>query len=79
MGIKKFNSIAYHPQGNAAAERSVKTVKERLTAVLAAAAGNDWDDLAPLVSFAINSTNLVRVHGVLPLRAGLRATGAAPP
>ena len=56
MGIKKFNSIAYHPQGNAAAERSVKTVKERLTAVLAAAAGSDWDDLAPLVSFAINST-----------------------
>jgi transposase InsO family protein len=55
LSIRKTRTTAYRPQSDGRVERMNRTVKECVTRLLRVYA-EDWDELLPFVTMAINST-----------------------
>ncbi|RWS20368.1 integrase core domain protein-like protein, partial [Leptotrombidium deliense] len=53
--IKHFTTTTYHPEGNGAAERAIRTLKQTLTALCKGKPGN-WERSLPYAVFAINTS-----------------------
>lgn len=53
-GVKKVRTTSYHPQCNGLAERTIKTVKQMLSAYVNKSHDN-WDELLSTVTFAYNN------------------------
>src|SRR5450759_2812444 len=76
LGIDKSTTTAYHPQGNAYAER----IHRFFRAVISAFVSNDqrnWDELVPALMLAYNNS-LHEVLGVSPVSVFLGRTLATP-
>ena len=52
LGIKKVRTTAYHPQCNGLAERTIKTIKQMLSAYVSST-HDDWDQVLGKVTFQI--------------------------
>ncbi len=55
LGTKKVTTTAYNPQGDARAERQIRSVKQHLRRT-ATSAGCEWDEALPWATLAVNST-----------------------
>ena len=55
-GVKRSNTVAYHPQGNGLVERMNRTLQAVIATKKQDNTGKDWDELLPAATYAYNVT-----------------------